>query len=858
MKKKLVFALVLSILFQGVMPYVSMINQIYAQEILGEVALPSRYDARELGLVSPVKNQGRSNACWAHAAMSSVETAFKKAGYNTEDFYDFSEGHLAVNSSPLTDLQSGSTGYDAINYFSRLDGPVKDGRYPEDSEFYEFSIARSGSGTLFNGIPLLRDVNQKKHMKFVGDMIVISNKTDEIKRYIMEYGSVMSSYYQETHRLFGPVMTETADNRSRVENAYHATSKRRANHAVILVGWDDNIEIKESLFSKKTVRGAYLVKNSWGTQLKGMDGYYWMSYSSFGSDKNYVFTNVSEKKENANVYLYDTYGTSSLSGVTVDEPENIFLNLFERKTENPERITDIPLSIYQVENQEVDYDIYIGQSNEEDRNWINQEENFTLVRTDKAINRNGFYTIKLLDEVTVSQKYFAVKLVLRRNGTKTPSIGNGKEVNDVKHNASYIFNAEKGKFDLESSYNLSLRAITEEVVSSPVRNEIAEENQDMTEGSRPEPEESQERTEESAPKSEESPETAVESGKTPEEKAETTEGSEETSKEGVTTSEEETSTGEQTEITENVQVVAEEEKAENVQENDNSNEVTEDNLSTSLSVQDSAEQESSDTERAELNADTPLIPFIPVNEETQSDEENQEQVEVTQKPETLSSRETKKTATADTVGKLAEKETVAEKIREEITVSYKDIGEDSPYLEAIAFVVKNRFMQGTDKEIFSPEAKTTRAAVVQVLYNYRKQPAIPAKHSFLDVARGSWYEKAVVWAWQSGLVSGMDKQKFAPEQNITTEQLAVILHHFDQLQEKEKHKSLLPKGKTDLSWQDYWDEKAISPWAVDAMKWLLEHNLLPDDKEKVNPKAEISRGELAVILQKYVMGMEKN
>lgn len=856
MKKKVALILALTFLFQG-MPVFMQKNDINASD--SEVALPSRYDARELGLVSPVKNQGRSNACWAHAAMSSVETAFKKAGYNTEDFYDFSEGHLAVNSSPLTDLQSGSTGYDAINYFSRLDGPVKDGRYPEDSEFYEFSIARSGSGTLFDGIPLLRDVNQKKHMKFVGDMIVISNKTDEIKRYIMEYGSVMSSYYQETHRLFGPVMTETADNRSRVENAYHATSKRRANHAVILVGWDDNIEIKESLFSKKTVRGAYLVKNSWGTQLKGMDGYYWMSYSSFGSDKNYVFTNVSEKKENAHVYLYDTYGTSSLSGVTVDEPENIFLNLFERKTENPERITDIPLSIYQVENQEVDYDIYIGQSNEEDRNWINQEENFTLVRTDKAINRNGFYTIKLLDEVTVSQKYFAVKLVLRRNGTKTPSIGNGKEVNDVKHNASYIFNHEKGKFDLESSYNLSLRAITEEMVPSPLENQIVEENPEIVEENTPKSEESPATEKESMPKLEESSETAVESGKTEEENPETTEESVETPKEGVTTSEEETSTGEQTEITENVQVVAEEEKAENVQENDNSNEVTEDNLSTSLSVQDSAEQESSDTERAELNADTPLIPFIPVNEETQSDEENQEQVEVTQKPETLSSWETKKTATADTVGKqTAEEAAAVKKMREEITGSYKDIGEDSFYLDAIAFVVKNRFMQGTDKESFSPEAKTTRAAVVQVLYNYRKQPAIPAKHSFLDVAQGSWYEKAVVWAWQSGLVSGMGKQKFAPEQNITTEQLAVILHHFDQLQEKEKHKSSLPKGKTDLSWQDYWDEKAISPWAVDAMKWLLEHNLLPNDKEKVNPKAEISRGELAVILQKYVMGMEKN
>lgn len=422
---------------------------------------------------------------------------------------------------------------------------------------------------MFDGIPLLRDVNQKKHMKFVGDMIVISNKTDEIKRYIMEYGSVMSSYYQETHRLFGPVMTETADNRSRVENAYHATSKRRANHAVILVGWDDNIEIKESLFSKKTVRGAYLVKNSWGTQLKGMDGYYWMSYSSFGSDKNYVFTNVSEKKENAHVYLYDIYGTSSLSGVTVDEPENIFLNIFERKTENPERITDIPISIYQVENQEVDYDIFIGQSNEEDRNWINQEENFTLVRTDKAINRNGFYTIKLLDEVTVSQKYFVVKLVLRRNGTKTPSIGNGKEVNDVKHNAM--------------------------------------------------------------------------------------------------------------------------------------------------------------------------------------------------------------------------------------------IGNQN--------------------------------------------------HSFADVKKGSWYEKSVLWAMQSGVVSGTEKNRFSPHQKITMEQLATILYNFTYSAKMEGRNKLSGSIIDENDLKYYMDERKVSKWALHSFRWAIRNQVLLTENGEINPKAQVSRGELAMILWRYVKGL---
>jgi len=472
MKKLLALMIVFTLVLNQGLPGFLQNNFVYAGETAsGGGGLPERYDARELGLVSPVKDQRNSNACWAHAAMSSVETAFKKVGLGT-DFYDFSEGHLATNSSPLTDLQSGSTGYDAINYFSRLDGPVKDGKFREDSPFYEFSISRAGKNTTFSGIPLLRDMNKKYHMKFVGDMIVIKNNVEEMKRYIMEYGSVMSSYYQETDRLFGPVMSETVGNKSRVENAYHATQPRRANHAVILVGWDDNIEIKESLYSNKKVKGAYLVKNSWGTKLRGMDGYYWISYSSFASDKNYVFTNVADRKENANVYMYDTYGTGSLSGVPVDNPQNIFLNVFARKTQNPEKVTDIPVSLYQVGEQEVDYKVYIGQSNNENREWINDENNFTLISTDKSINRNGFYTIALLDEYILNQKYFAVKLVINRNGGETPTIGNGKEVNDHQHRSSYIYSSADGKFVRKDSYNLSLRAITEEIVPTVEKVEI--------------------------------------------------------------------------------------------------------------------------------------------------------------------------------------------------------------------------------------------------------------------------------------------------------------------------------------------------------------------------------------------------
>ena len=919
MKKLLALMIVFTLVLNQGLPGFWQNNFVYAGEAAsGGGGLPERYDARELGLVSPVKDQRNSNACWAHAAMSSVETAFKKAGLGT-DFYDFSEGHLATNSSPLTDLQSGSTGYDAINYFSRLDGPVKDGKFREDSPFYEFSISRAGKKTTFSGIPLLRDVNKKYHMKFVGDMIVIKNNVEEMKRYIMEYGSVMSSYYQETDRLFGPVMSETVENKSRVENAYHATQPRRANHAVILVGWDDNIEIKESLYSNKKVKGAYLVKNSWGTKLRGMDGYYWISYSSFASDKNYVFTNVADRKENANVYMYDTYGTGSLSGVPVDNPQNIFLNVFARKTQNPEKVTDIPVSLYQVGEQEVDYKVYIGQSNNENREWINDENNFTLVSTDKSINRNGFYTIALLEEYILNQKYFAVKLVINRNGGETPTIGNGKEVNDHQHRSSYIYSSADGKFVRKDSYNLSLRAITEEIVPTVEKVEILPAAKNIQKG------EAIQFAAAVTGKNNPSPEVLWEVKNN-------TDAKTVISSQGVLT------VGED-EMAEKLTVVAksvlDERKTAEVSIN-----VMQDYVITvkiqgqgtaaaskqraasgeaiSLSYEAEAGHyfkawQAEDLEitnhsfvmpkkdveiTAVFGKETGLIELTPADpieepseetepQEGQTEEQKQKEQEEKAKPEQPQQEQSTAvlqpyvapdssesedsgqaaeikadsslTAQAEVAaGKEKTAEIAEEAAKQQLMESYDDIAKDSPYIAAIQFVLSHHLMQGTGQRTFSPAAKTSRAAVVQVLYNFMKTPQVQSENSFADVEPSSWYEKSVLWAMQNGIVAGVEKNKFAPQQSITMEQLIMILHNFTKFRLAETDpKAPLPQNLNAFEWQHYVDEKSISPWAVHALKWALQNQILPVENGLLDSKAEISREELAVILQKYMMTVGK-
>ncbi|AVM68432.1 hypothetical protein C3V36_03715 [Lachnospiraceae bacterium oral taxon 500] len=985
MKKLLVLMIVFTLVLNQGLPGFLQNNFVYAGETAsGGGGLPERYDARELGLVSPVKDQRNSNACWAHAAMSSVETAFKKAGLGT-DFYDFSEGHLATNSSPLTDLQSGSTGYDAINYFSRLDGPVKDGKFREDSPFYEFSISRAGKNTTFSGIPLLRDMNKKYHMKFVGDMIVIKNNVEEMKRYIMEYGSVMSSYYQETDRLYGPVMSETVGNKSRVENAYHATQPCRANHAVTLVGWDDNIEIKEGLYSNKTVKGAYLVKNSWGTKLRGMDGYYWISYSSFASDKNYVFTNVADRKENANVYMYDTYGTGSLSGVPVDDPQNIFLNVFARKTQNPEKVTDIPVSLYQVGEQEVDYKVYIGQSNNENREWINDENNFTLVSTDKSINRNGFYTIALLEEYILNQKYFAVKLVINRNGGETPTIGNGKEVNDHRHRSSYIYSSADGKFVRKDSYNLSLRAITEEIVPTVEKVEILPAAKNIQKGeaiqfaaavtgkNNPSPEvlwkvknNTDAKTvissqgvltvgeDEMAEKLTVVAKSVLDERKTaevsinvmqdyaitvkiqgqgtaaaskqraasgeaislsyeaeaghyfkawqaedleisnhsfvmPKKDVEITavfgketglieltpadpieEPSEETEPEEGQTEEQQQKEQEEKAKQEQLQKEQEEKaKQEQQQQQEQEEKAKPEQLQKEQEEKAKQEQQKKEQEEKAKQEQQQKEQEEKAKPEQPQQEQSAAVLQPYVAPDSAESEDTGQaaeikadsslTAQAEVAaGKENPAEIAEEAAKQQLMESYDDIAKDSHYIAAIQFVLSHHLMQGTGQRTFSPAAKTSRAAVVQVLYNFMKTPQVQAENSFADVESGSWYEKSVLWAMQNGIVAGVEKNKFAPQQSITMEQLTMILHNFTKLRLAETApKAPLPQNSNAFELQHYVDEKSISPWAAHALKWALQNQILPVENGLLDAKAEISREELAVILQKYMMTVGK-
>ena len=95
----------------------------------------------------------------------------------------------------------------------------------------------------------------------------------------------------------------------------------------------------------------------------------------------------------------------------------------------------------------------------------------------------------------------------------------------------------------------------------------------------------------------------------------------------------------------------------------------------------------------------------------------------------------------------------------------------------IAFCVKTGLMSGTDAHTFAPKGVTTRAQIVQILYNLAGKPAVAGTTPFTDLTN-DWYQNAILWAYQTGVVAGTSATTFDPESPVTREQVATILQGF--------------------------------------------------------------------------------
>ena len=168
----------------------------------------------------------------------------------------------------------------------------------------------------------------------------------------------------------------------------------------------------------------------------------------------------------------------------------------------------------------------------------------------------------------------------------------------------------------------------------------------------------------------------------------------------------------------------------------------------------------------------------------------------------------------------------------------------------VKYVYEKGMMSGTAADVFAPNATTTRAMIVTILYRLEGSPAVTGTSAFVDVPTGQWYTDAVNWAAANQIVNGTSATTFAPNDSITREQMAAILYRYAQ------YKGYDVTKKADLS--GYSDNGQISAYAKDALAWANAAKLINGvTNTTLAPQGNATRAQVSAILHRFCDGVVK-
>jgi len=258
---------------------ISHLQTSYPREIL---AAPPAWDWRDFDGVTPAKNQGSCGSCWAFAATGALESTVLVA---SSKFYDFSEENLKECNDRGYGC-SGGNAWAATNYF------IKQGTVRENCDPYH----DWDTGYCVTGCPKIKQVTGWR---------ILPNDIDTLKNHVYNHGACYTTMYASFPGMGGYDGT----------SVLYYTGTESPNHAVLIVGWDDNM-------SHPGGAGAWICKNSWGTGW-GDEGFFFIAYGSarIGENSCYyeTYKHYDYLEMSATLYHYDEGGWRSSVGYSSPE-----------------------------------------------------------------------------------------------------------------------------------------------------------------------------------------------------------------------------------------------------------------------------------------------------------------------------------------------------------------------------------------------------------------------------------------------------------------------------------------------------------------------------------------------------------
>ena len=329
----------------------------YKANFTDSTELPSYYSLRDAGYLTPVKHQLATGNCWAFASLAALESCILKANGTALDLSEENMKNMMHKYSVYGwTLEANEGGYldMALAYFPSWLGPV----YEEDDIFDDTSVLS----------PVLDSVLHIQNIIFVSRNNYLDN--DAIKEAILKYGGVVTSLY------------------STGGSNQYSTKSNNNNHAVCVVGWDDNYsKSKFPSSSRPPGDGAWIVKNSWGPSWGLYGGYFYVSYYDAGilkaGAKNTGFTFIlNDTARYDKNYQYDIAGKTDFFFTPGNDIW--FKNLFNAT--DYEYLAAVSTYFY----KDTDWELSVSVNN-------------NLMLTQSGSSSAGYYTIDLDDLIHINK-----------------------------------------------------------------------------------------------------------------------------------------------------------------------------------------------------------------------------------------------------------------------------------------------------------------------------------------------------------------------------------------------------------------------------------------------------------------------